>query len=77
MKKRAAPSAASATFRTPGDAARWLRQRYPFVPGDKMTPWDLRALEALMAASDIPEGYMSADAVNDLIERWSDPDHKH
>lgn len=62
-------------FRTPGDAAKQLRKRYPFVPGDRMWPRDLRALEALMAASDIPEGYMSADAVNDLIERWSDPDH--
>lgn len=68
--KGRAPDVQSVTFRTPGEAANYLHRRHPFAPGDKLTAWDLVALQTLMAASDMPEGYMTADDVNDLVERW-------
>jgi hypothetical protein len=58
------------TFRTPVEAAKYLVGRYPFVPGDKMDEFELVALADLMAASQMQEQSLTADQVNDLIERW-------
>ena len=73
--KARAPSAQSVTFRTPNDAANFLRKRYPFTPSDKLSEWDLCALENLMRAHGMPERHLTALEINELIETWSDPDH--
>lgn len=63
-------------FHTPRGAAQYLRRHYPFTPKDRdrLNDKEIIALKLLRNASQIPGGWMSADDINDLIERWSTPE---